>query len=189
MRFDEDDTQTTIVDQWITADQAIDALIFAQSLDRIAEIEEVDGAEDEDDEAAEDDEEPQPDQKASVAREVQGRGRRAEYDKDALTDAIRNGVRSTQELAEEFGVTSATIYQIRNKLKHADATAVADETPATTAYAIRQKERAEVPASDTNIEGEIKLAAMQGFSVSEIGDMYPMVPLETIAKLKAEANR
>lgn len=183
MRFDDESNKTELIDQYITADQAIEALLFVQGLEPIEE-ETGDDAEEEADVQVDDEPEvpevpaPKPDAP---------KGRRASYDKAELEADVRANLLSTKEIADKHNVPTATVYQVRSALKHADPVAVSDDAPATTAYAIRQKERAAIPEPDTNIEGEIKLAAMQGFSVSEIADMYPTVPLGRIAALKAEA--
>lgn len=181
-RFDEEE-QVSIVDQYVTADQVIDVLVLAQSFEVVnidaGEVEQ----ESEEDEA--EDEEPEEEEPTPKPNPLTT-GRRASYDKAALIADVKANVLSTAELAAKYDVTSATIYQVRNKLKK-DAGAEAEE-PGETEYAKRQRERAALPTPDVNIEGEIKLLFIQGFSLSEVSDMYPAVPLERLSKLKSDAR-
>lgn len=182
LRHSNDDTDT-IADTYISADQAIDALLYVQGLAPVEVEEEV--VEDELDVESE----PAPAFTFAPAvptapRQAKKRGSRAEYDKEALTTEIVAGKVSNADLVEKYGVTLSTIYQIKHKLKHADPVAVADDAPPETAYAAKQRLRAENPEPDTNIPGEIRLAFTQGFSLSEVSDMYPMVPLEEITRIK-----
>lgn len=181
-RYNDGDTEE-IIDTYITADQAIDALLYVQGLaPEVSEIEIIENRKE--DEMIVEYEEP-----ASTPRKAAGkRASRTDYDKEALTVEVKAGKVTNAELSEKYGVSLATIYQIKHKLKHADPLAVADEAPPATAYAVRQKERAAVPGPDTNIPGEIKMAFLQGFSLSEVSDMYPMIPLEEITRIKNDKN-
>lgn len=178
-RFNEDNEQELLADQYITADQAIDLMLQVQAL---APVEDEEGEE----AVTETDEEEVEDEPGEEEVKPRAMGRKASYDKAALIADMKANVLSTAELAAKYDVTTATIYQVRNKLKK-DAGAEADE-PGETEYAKRQRERAAAPAPDVNIEGEIKLLFMQGFSLSEVGDMHPAVPLEKLAKLKSDAR-
>lgn len=179
-RFNEEDEQEELVDRYITADQAIDLMLQVQALeDEVIEVEEEPENETNEEEEVELEElNPKPNPLST--------GRRASYDKAALIADVKANVLNTAELAEKYRVGTGIIYQVRNKLKK-DAVPEAEE-PGETEYARKQRERSMTPAPDINLDGEIKLLFIQGFSLSEVGDMYPTVPLDRLSKLKSDAR-
>jgi transposase-like protein len=174
----EDESEETLVSRYISADEVIDLMIKINELDDIYEDEE----ENVQDELAEEttvDDTPEPPRPSRT-------GRGTTYNKDELIADIKAGKLSTAEIAGKHQVTTATVYQAKHKLNKASE--IVEDAPGETEYARKQRERAENPGPEVNVEGEIRLAAIQGFSLSEISDMYPTVPLEEISKIKASAK-
>lgn len=182
IRFGEDDEQEVLLDKWVTADETIDLLVQLQSASDSPLDSEEEAAEVEEDveEVIEEEEPTQPAQPAKKSRAVN-------YDREAMVADVKAGVLTTAQISEKYGINLNVIYQVRNKLKKQSE--LVDDTPGETEYARKQRERAANPNPEVNVEAEIRLAAIQGFSLSEISDMYPTVPLETISRIKADARR
>lgn len=176
-RWSEDDESTILVDQYITADQAIDAIVFVQNLAPEEDTE--------DDEVVEEVEEIAVEPKVSAPKSE--RRKYAKYDRDALEADISSGKFGSKELMERHGISAPTLSRVKAMLRPAEdipAGAGAVET----AYVMKRKERDTIPTPETNVEGEIKLAFIQGFSIAEVSAMYPMVPMTELVKLKGQAN-
>jgi hypothetical protein len=110
-------------------------------------------------------------------KKVERAGRAPKYNREAIEDDIRSGY-SVSEVAERNGVSYPTAAKIKKEMKEPDA-------PVKLPNNFGQMREIQ---PDTNVDGEIKLMFLQGFKVQEVSDMYPMVPVDHIIKLKADAR-
>lgn len=173
-----DDEQEMLVDQYITADQAIDAMVLVQGFDPIEEEEVVEEEEAEaEDEAKEE---------SAPVREKTSKGRRAGYDKAGLEADLRTGNFSSKELQAKYGVSGPTVSRVKSMLREPEGMQEAEE-PGVTPYMQRRAILETKAESEPTEEEEIRQAFRNGFSVAEVSPMHPKVPMAELARLKDEA--
>lgn len=184
-RWGDDEEATILVDQYITADQAIDAMVFAQGLEVIEEEDEEPEVEEEVVEVEEViDVKDKPEQPVRQSK----RGKRGTYDRAALEGDIIAGELTNKQLMEKYDISAPTVSRVKAMLRP-DQKLPTDGNPGETAYMAKRREREAVPAPETNVEAEIKLAFVQGFTLAEVSPMFPLVEMSRLVELKAEATR
>lgn len=116
VRYDEDGNQEELIDRDLTADQAIDMMLYVNEAVPAVEIHGVPGQErpdmviedevDEEDKESSDDDEPAP------------RGRQASWDKDRAKEMILDGEKAG-DIADKVGAPIGSIYQLKSDMKKA----------------------------------------------------------------------
>jgi len=126
-RFNDDDTQETLIDRYITADQAIDAVIFSNNLD----VEETEPVHSDEEEVEEEPEiegynAPIKGSMGTLPKERFGFEPKAAqaakpkseegFDVQAVKVAIKGG-NKPKDIAELYGISTQTVYQLKSKMK------------------------------------------------------------------------
>lgn len=167
-RFNEDDEQEVLLDQYTTADGAIDLLLYVQQ-----NVEEPSGEEEEETVEVE---EPKP--------RSRRQGRRANYDKEAMIKDFRSGLTSA-EVAEKHGVSVAVARNVqhrnRDSIKSTDSHAEDADDSETTGYVAARKAREE--EEKESVEEEIARMAKGGLSLHELELMFPRVSADKVREI------
>lgn len=169
MRWNDNDEREELVDQYITADQAIDAMLFVQGFAPIEEEEEI--AEEEDTTVT---------VTASNVTEVLGKAKAAVS--TPKSSAKSKGARTCSHCGKQG-------HNRKTCPGDADETPVPSTGQPATAYMAKRAEKEAEPSPEVNVEAEIKLAFVQGFTLAEVAPMFPTVEMARLVELKAEATR
>lgn len=184
-----DRVSNELVARNVTADQAIDLLLHIQSNvsgggDDLA-------VEEEQEEVTEEVEEEEPTAPPKKAEAPKKASKALSYDKDAIIADLKAGI-STAEIATKHKVTKQTVYNVKHRFLSEDedsepeAVKLPEGFGGETAYAKRQRERAQQKPEETNIEQEIRMMVVEGLSVSELEMMFPKVELTKIDSIYRE---
>lgn len=178
-----DDEAEVIFDKHVTADQAIDVLVFAQQLvdaetggdgveTVVAQVTAVGAAKSQ--ATFSTPEAPKPEPKKATSP-------RASYEREALLADIESGVLGTKEIAEKHGVAISTIYTLRYELKKKG-------NPGKTAYMERREELEQAQDEETDPLAEVRRMAREGCSISELQMMFPRIELIKIQEVYNEVK-
>lgn len=170
---------TELVDQWITADSAIELMMHIK--ENIADI---NAESEEDEEESEEEDEPEPAPRVTKKQPVQKTRRTgvaASYDVDAMKADIKDGMKP-QAIASKYGVSVASVYQRKADMKKAGEL---DE----------QEPAAKLPASfgkmsepddddiDEDLERDVADAIRDGETLQSLTMSFPSAPLPVLKKL------
>lgn len=118
MRHTDNDEVTELVDKWITADQAIELLVKAQEMaEYTIQVHHEDEFKDYTPVHHEEEPEKKEELPDNIAKLKKHTGRKASYDKDAVKKDIKAGIKPG-DIATKYGITAATVYQIKSKMKN-----------------------------------------------------------------------
>ncbi len=109
---------------------------------------------------------------------------RGKYDRDELEADIRDGVLTSSQLLDKHSISAPTLSKVRKEMGYGRTK---KDKPAP-----KKKEASVVVDIENpaiNLDAEIKLLFVRGFKVQEVSDMYPMVPLDRIIRLKGDVER
>lgn len=182
-RYDEDSEQTELVDQWITADDAIELMMHIR--DNVTDASETEQEENVEthDEIEEKTVEVEPVKKTSTQKRT---GIQVTYDVEAMKSDIRSGMKP-QVIANKYGTSLGTVYQRKSEMKKAG------ELGESTSQSVVQKsgESATLPKSfgnlnieiDEDLERDVADAIHDGETLSDLINSFPSAPLPTLKHL------
>lgn len=188
----DDEASIEIVDRYITADETIALMLHINEHivgpEEESEEETVEEEQEEEPEVAEEEEPTASPKKAKAPKKA---GKALSYDKDAIVADLKAG-KAVADIAEEHKVTKQTVYNVKHRFLSEDedsepeAIKLPEGFGGETAYAKRQRERAQQEPEEKDIDQEIRMMVAQGLSVSELEMMFPSVELTKINSIYRE---
>lgn len=185
-RYDEDSEQTELVDQWITADDAIELMMHIR--DNVTDASETEQEEDieTDDEIEEKTVEAEPVKKPNTRTYTKRAGPTPAYDREEVRKDFIAGM-SSGDVAKKHGVPVSTIYAIKNVMKNNG------ELGESTSQSVAQKsgESTTLPKSfgkfnfevDEDLERDVADAIHDGETLNDLINSFPSAPLPTLKHL------